>query len=423
MSSETCLILVLNCGSSSLKFAVHDTGMRTPLLSGLAERLGGDTPAITFRDVRGKWEQPLAAGSHAAALEAVLAELSRRCWLDALTAVGHRVAHGGERFTAPVLINQATIADIEACSPLAPLHNPPALLGIRVARQRLPAIPHVAVLDTAFHQTMQPEAYLYALPMAMYRKHGVRRYGFHGSSHGFVAREAVTLLGLDPADHGLVIAHLGNGASATAVQDGHSVDTTMGMTPLEGLVMGTRSGDIDAGAVLHLMRTAGLSTAEMDSLLNRQSGMLGLSELSNDCRELEAAAEQGHAGAQLALEVFAHRLARHVGGLAMALRRLDAIVFTGGIGENSARMRAMTLARLRPLGLTFDPVANARMTGGAGGIISVRGTVPRAAVVATNEEWMIACETARLARQEADTVEVGAPKADTPKAGVLAEVD
>jgi acetate kinase len=213
--------------------------------------------------------------------------------------------------------------------------------------------------------------------------------------------EAVALLGLDPTDHGLVIAHLGNGASATAVQDGHSVDTTMGMTPLEGLVMGTRSGDIDAGAVLHIMRSGGLSVAEMDTLLNRQSGMLGLSELSNDCRELESAAEQGHAGAQLALEVFAHRLARYTGGLAMALRRLDAVVFTGGIGENSVRVRAMTVARLRPLGVTLDAAANACMTGGTGGVISARGTVPRVAVVGTNEEWMIACETAWLVQQEA----------------------
>jgi acetate kinase len=407
LPSPSSLVLVLNSGSSSLKFAVHDTGARIPLLSGLAERLGADGAAITFKDAGGKQTQTLPAGGHAAALDAVLAELSHRGWLRALTAVGHRVVHGGERFHESVLITPDVIADIEACTPLAPLHNPPVLLGIRVALARLATIPHVAVLDTAFHQTMPQEAYLYALPMSLYRDHRVRRYGFHGTSHRFVAREAVALLDLDPADHGLVIAHLGNGASATAVQDGRSVDTTMGMTPLEGLVMGTRSGDIDAGAVLHIMRVCSLDPDQMDAMLNKQSGLLGLSERSNDCRELEASAAGGHTGAQAALDVFAHRLARHIGGLAMALRRLDAVVFTGGIGENSVLVRSMTLARLLPLGLTLDAAANARMTGGAGGLISASGLGPRAAVIATNEEWMIACDTAELARLGTDAL-VGA---------------
>jgi len=398
MPPDKNLILVLNSGSSSLKFAVQDIAQRTPLLSGLAERLGGMQPVITFKDAEGKRTQPLAEADHGAALDAVLAELAARGWIDQLAAVGHRVVHGGERFTRSVLITPAVIADIEACSPLAPLHNPPALLGIRIALARLPGIPHAAVLDTAFHQTMPPEAYLYAVPMAQYRDWGVRRYGFHGTSHRFVAHEAVAMLGLDPADHGLVTAHLGNGGSATAVQDGRSLDTSMGMTPLEGLVMGTRPGDIDAGAVLHMMRAEGLGVAEMDTMLNKQSGLLGLSELSNDCREVEAAAAEGHVGAKLALEVFAHRLARYVGALAMSLRRLDAVVFTGGIGENSPQVRAMTLARLRPFGMTLDAAANERMIRGAGGVITVAGTGPCAAVVATNEEWMIACDTAELAR-------------------------
>ncbi len=412
MSSHPCLILVLNSGSSSLKFAVHETGRRTPLLSGLAERLGDDNATITFRDTDGKRVQPLDrstsvsghAPGHPTALAAVLAELSRRGWVDVLAAVGHRVAHGGERFSASVLITPSVVDAIEACIPLAPLHNPAALLGIRAALTRLPDIPHAAVFDTAFHQTMRPEAYHYALPMDLYRDYGVRRYGFHGTSHRFVAREAVSLLGLHPSDHGLVIAHLGNGASATAVQDGCSVDTTMGMTPLEGLVMGTRSGDVDVGGVLHVMREAGLDPDEMGALLNARSGLLGISELSNDCRELEAAAEYGHAGARLALDVFVHRLARHIGGLTTALRRLDAVVFTGGIGENSVRVRAMTMARLRSLGLQLDPAANACMTGGACGVISAPDATPCAAVVATNEEWMIACDTAELARQAADAM-------------------
>jgi acetate kinase len=401
---DPCLILVLNSGSSSLKFAVHDTGSRTPLLSGLAERLGAENPSVTFKDGSGKRVMPLTDASHAAALDAVLDELNRRGWSQALAAVGHRVVHGGERFTASTLVTPEVIRDIEACSALAPLHNPAALLGIRVALERLAAIPHVAVFDTAFHQTMKPDAYLYALPMGLYRDQGVRRYGFHGTSHRFVARETVSLLGLDPADHGLVIAHLGNGASATAVQDGASVDTSMGMTPLEGLVMGTRTGDIDAGAVLHIMRNLGLGPDEMDTLLNKQSGLLGLSEFSNDCRELEAAAESGHQGARVALEVFAHRLARHIGGLAMALRRLDAVVFTGGIGENSVRMRAITVARLRPLGIALDPAANGVMTGGAVGVISPGGSSPRVAVVPTNEEWMIARDTAELAGRTVRTL-------------------
>jgi acetate kinase len=399
MPSKPSLVLVLNSGSSSLKFAIHDTGSRTPLLSGLAERLGAENPVITFKDSEGKRVISLGDGGHAAALEAVLAELARHDWLDALTAVGHRVVHGAERFSESTLVTPAVIDDIEACSALAPLHNPAAVLGLRVALEHLPRIPHVAVFDTAFHQTLKPEAYLYALPMALYRDHGVRRYGFHGTSHRFVAHETVALLDLDPADHGIVIAHLGNGASATAVQDGHSVDTSMGMTPLEGLVMGTRSGDIDAGAVLHLMRTLGLDADGIDVLLNKKSGLLGLSELSNDCRELEAAATEGHQGAQIALEVFAHRLARHIGSLAMSLRRLDAVVFTGGIGENSVRMRAMTLARLHPFGIELDAATNAVMTGGTGGVISTLGSRPYVAVVPTNEEWMIACDTAALANR------------------------
>jgi acetate kinase len=397
VSADRCLMLVLNSGSSSLKFAVHETRSRVPLVSGVAERLGAENPAITFKAIDGKRVLPLEVADHATALGAVLAELSHRGWLGTLAAVGHRVVHGGERFTKSTLVTPEVIGDIEACSALAPLHNPAAVLGIRVALGRLPNIPHVAVFDTAFHQTLKPEAYLYALPMSLYREQRVRRYGFHGTSHRFVAREAVTLLGLDPADHGLVIAHLGNGASATAVQDGCSVDTSMGMTPLEGLVMGTRCGDIDAGAVLHIMRTGGLDLDAMDALLNKKSGLLGLSELSNDCRELEAAAERGHKGAQVALAVFAHRLARHIGGLAMALRRLDAVLFTGGIGENSMRVRAMTVARLRPLDLTLDEAANAVITGGTGGVISTPGVTPFVAVVPTNEEWMIACDTAELA--------------------------
>lgn len=396
MDTTEPLILVINAGSSSLKFAAYAGDRRDPLLAGLADRLGQAQATVSFKGHDDTTAQPLPQPTHEAALDAVLAELTRRQWLPRLAAVGHRVVHGGERFAESVTITPEVLADIEACEQLAPLHNPPALRGIRSAMQLLPHVPHVAVMDTAFHQTMPPAAYFYALPMGLYRQLGVRRYGFHGTSHRYVAAEAVRLLGLDPGDHGLVTVHLGNGASATAVQDGRSVDTTMGMTPLEGLVMGTRSGDVDAGALSLIARRTGWGWDALDDLLNKRSGLLGLSELSNDCRELERAAQSGHAGAQLALDVFVHRLVRHIGGLAMALRRLDAVVFTGGIGENSAWVRAATLQRLQPLGLTLDAAANERMAGGAAGVIGL-GQHPIALVVPTNEEWMIARDAAAIA--------------------------
>lgn len=396
MDTAEPLILVINSGSSSLKFAVYAGEQREPKLAGMADRLGQAQATITVTADNGKATQPLPQSTHEAALDAMLAALSERHLLSRLAAVGHRVVHGGERFAQSVPITPEVLADIEACAPLAPLHNPPALRGIRAAMHRLPRVPHVAVMDTAFHQTMPPAAYFYALPMALYRDYGVRRYGFHGTSHRYVAAEAVRMLGLDPRDHGLVTAHLGNGASATAVQDGRSVDTTMGMTPLEGLVMGTRSGDVDAGALSLIARATGWDWDSMDDLLNKRSGLLGLSELSNDCRELEQAARSGHPGAQRALDVFVHRLARHIGGLAMALRRLDAVVFTGGIGEHSAWVRAATLQRLRPLGLALDAAANERMVGGKAGVISLQQH-PAALVIPTNEEWMIARDAASLA--------------------------
>jgi acetate kinase len=406
--TEQPLVLVINSGSSSLKFAVYALDRRRPLLSGLADRLGLEDATISFKDESDKTVRRLKDPTHAAALDAVLEEFTARGWLGILAAVGHRVVHGGERFSSSVRITPALLAELEAISPLAPLHNPAALLGMRVALARL-AVPHVAVLDTAFHQTMLSSAYLYAVPMSLYRDYGVRRYGFHGTSHRFVAGEAVEMLALDPKDHGLVIAHLGNGASATAVLNGRSVDTTMGMTPLEGLVMGTRSGDIDPGALVYLARRTGWNWDAMDALLNKRSGLLGLSELSSDCRELEAAASNGHAGAGVALEVFVHRLARHIGGLAMSLPRLDAVIFTGGIGENSARIRNMTVHRLKPLGLTLDEDANRRMVGGTAGVISTDKR-PLAAVVNTNEEWMIARDTAELAGLTGSAMSVPTPK-------------
>lgn len=275
------------------------------------------------------------------------------------------------------------------------LHNPANLLGIRVAKECFPTVPHVAVFDTAFHQTMPEHAYLYAVPMALYRDHGVRRYGFHGTSHRFVAAEAAQLLGRDLGQTALITAHLGNGASVAAVLNGHSLDTSMGLTPLEGLVMGTRSGDVDPGLLQFIADTENKTLAQVTDLLNKQSGLLGLSELSNDCRELQTAADAGHTGARVALAVFCYRLARHIAALTVALPRLDALVFTGGIGENAVKIRATVLGHLAVLGFTVDDTANAKCVGGQAGVITA-STSRTALVVNTNEELLIARDTAAL---------------------------
>ncbi|WP_078706490.1 acetate/propionate family kinase [Consotaella salsifontis] len=392
------LILVINCGSSSLKFALLAAGEREPMLSGLAENLGQPESRLTVKQNGGKTQRPLAnSGDHHVALGTLIEILKEQNLLGSVAAVGHRVIHGGEQFTETTLITDEVLAEIEKCNHRAPLHNPPNVLGIKIGREELPNVPHAAAFDTSFHvKSMAPEAYFYAIPMEFYEKYGIRRYGYHGTSHRFISMEAVKVLGLDPNDHGIVIAHLGNGCSATAVHNGRSVDTSMGMSPLEGLVMGTRSGDIDPAAVLYIGREDKMSVDQLDNLLNRKSGLLGLSGISNDCRTLEAAAAKGDERAILALDVFVHRLARYVGALAMSLPRLDALVFTGGIGENSVLMRKKTIARLAPLGLTLDEAANQRMVGGEGGVISSSKS-PIAAVIGTNEEWLIAKDTAELA--------------------------
>ncbi|MBV5262660.1 acetate/propionate family kinase [Pinisolibacter aquiterrae] len=396
MSHSPRLVLVVNSGSSSLKFTVLPAGGGAAILSGVAECLGLAEARLIVKENGVKTIVDLVRGDHAEALATLFAHLDEDALLDRVAVIGHRVVHGGERFTESVLVTPRVIADIEAVSALAPLHNPAALIGLCACLEALPGVPQVAVFDTAFHQTMPRAAWTYALPQALYRDHGIRRYGFHGTSHRCVSARAVDLLGLDPDDHGIVVAHLGNGASATAVLDGRSVDTTMGLTPLEGLVMGTRSGDLDVGVVAHLARVGGRSLAEIETLLNKESGLLGLSGLSSDCRTLEAAADEGHPGAILALEVFVHRLARHIGGLATSLPRLDAVVFTGGIGENSSRIRAMTLARLAAFGFDLDETSNVTCVGGREGRIS-RGGPPVAVVVPTDEEGLIAADAARLA--------------------------
>ncbi|MGF9564273.1 acetate/propionate family kinase [Neorhizobium sp. JUb45] len=399
MAEDRTHVLVINCGSSSLKFSLFAGTDRSAILSGLAENLGQAESRLILKENDAKITIALDGGSHDAALRRLMAELKERGLLDAIGAVGHRIVHGGERFVQATRLDAEVLGEIEALSYLAPLHNPANVLGVKVAMEVLGWVPHVAVFDTSFHMTIPQAAHTYAIPHE-YREAGVRRYGFHGTSHGFVAKEAVELLGLDPENHGLVIAHLGNGSSATAVLNGESVDTSMGLTPLEGLVMGTRSGDIDPGAIFHIARQDKLSIDDLDALLNRKSGLLGLSSLSNDCRTLESAAGEGHEGAILAMNVMVHRLARYIGGLATSLPRLDAVIFTGGIGENSSFVRAKTIARLATLGIKLDETTNGGMFGGRCGVISAAGSAAVAAVIATNEEWAIANEARPYIGQE-----------------------
>ncbi|MCD0157007.1 acetate kinase [Deinococcus sp. 6GRE01] len=384
--------LVLNCGSSSVKFALLDVRSGAVGLSGLAERLGSGDASARLDLPGGRRSVPLPGGTYAEAFAVIAGALDELGVRGDVGAVGHRVVHGGERFSEPALITPEVLDAVRACVPLAPLHNPANIAGIEAARAAFPHLPQVAVFDTAFHQSMPEVAFRYAVPEAWYRQHGVRRYGFHGTSHAFVAAEAAQVLGRPLEDLNLVTAHLGNGCSVCAVAGGRSVDTSMGLTPLEGLVMGTRSGDVDPGLHDFIARQAGLSLSEVTAALNRESGLLGLSGLSNDMRELEEAAARGHAGARLALEAFVYRLAKQMAGMAVALGRVDALVFTGGIGENSAAVRGAVLARLGVLGAAVDPALNARAVRGESGLISPEGSLP-ALVVNTNEELMIARQT------------------------------
>ena len=401
------LVLVLNSGSSSVKFAVLAPASGERVLAGVVEKVG--TPETELRIRRNPdhvVNERLTDGSYRVIISRILGHLPEAglgtnaggtpgSGLADLVGVGHRVVHGGERFTASVLVDDEVIAAIRAASHLAPLHNPANLAGIEAVRAAHPGLPQVAVFDTAFHQTMPPRAFRYAVPEEWYTRYGVRRYGFHGTSYRFVSERAAALLGRPLAELRLVIAHLGNGCSVTAVRDGASVDTTMGLTPLEGLVMGTRSGDVDPGVFAFLASRAGLTIDELDKTLYNASGLQGLSGVSNDMRTVEAAAAEGNERARLALEVFVHRLAKAIAGMVTSLEWLDALVFTAGIGENSAFVRSQVLARLGFLGLTEDAEANARHGRDTAGRISPGGPVV-AMVVPTDEELMIARDTARL---------------------------
>ncbi|MBA2667417.1 MAG: acetate/propionate family kinase [Trueperaceae bacterium] len=373
-------VLVINAGSSSLKVSRRPLGHTV-----VVERLG-DAP--TWRS-DAPLPPPPPLPDVGSALAACLGALARRTPLSGLEAVAHRIVHGGERYAGPILLDDDAVASIEALTRLAPLHLPANLAGVRAARTALPDLPHIGVFDTAFHAHIAPRAYRYGVPKSWYEEHGVRRYGFHGPSHDGVTRRAAELLGRPLEELRMVSLHLGNGASAAAVQEGRSVDTSMGLTPLDGLVMGTRPGSLDPGVLLHLLN-GGMPLAELDDTLQRRSGLLGLSGRSNDVRDLRAAEEAGDADARLALEVFCYRVRTTLGAMAFAMGGLDAIVFTGGIGEHDAATRRDALADLHRFGIQIDPVRNATH----GPRIDADGAAVAVVVVATDEEGMMA-EAAR----------------------------
>ena len=392
-------ILILNCGSSSAKFAVINSDSGTTLISGIAERLSAVGSQLEWKRDGSKQARALGDNaSHEHGLRAVVELLRELGLATSIRGIGHRVVHGGSTFSQSVLINDAVKQDITRCVKLAPLHNPPNLLGISLAEELFPDLPNVAVFDTAFHAHMPAKAFLYAIPWELYAEHGVRRYGFHGTSHRYVAGKTLESLGLvgDP-DSGLITAHLGNGCSATAIRGGISVDTTMGLTPLEGLVMGTRSGDIDPALIGYLEDNLGWSAKETTNVLNKRSGLIGLSGSSNDMRTLVEARNDGDERAAIAIEVFCYRLAKAIAGLSASLSRLDAVVFTGGIGENQADpIRKMTCEQLSVLGLRLDEERNRVHGCSTKGVISAEGSTPLAMVVPTDEELMIAQDTAAI---------------------------
>lgn len=392
------LVLVLNCGSSSLKFAVINATSGEEKLSGLAECLHLQDARIKWKLNGHKQEAVLGAGAaHEQALSFIVNEIlaTHPALNDNLFAIGHRVVHGGEKFTSSVIITDEVIKGIEECVTLAPLHNPAHLVGIRAAQQAFPALPNVAVFDTAFHQTMPENAYLYALPYKMYQEHGIRRYGMHGTSHYYISQQAAEILGKPVAELNIINCHLGNGGSVCAIKNGQSVDTSMGMTPLEGLVMGTRCGDIDPAIIFHLHDALGYSLADINTMLTKESGLLGLTEVTSDCRFVEDNYDS-EVAAQRAMDLYCYRLAKYIASYTAALDgRLDAVVFTGGIGENSAPIREITLNRLALLGFKVSSEANLKARFGKQGIITEADSTI-AMVIPTNEEWVIAHDALEL---------------------------
>ncbi len=398
-SSGLHRILVLNLGSSSLKYDFFDTSRPDLVFRGLVEKIGESESQHRAERGDQTHRAPVQANDHEAALNLVLSELTGPQGpldsLDQLTGVGHRVVHGGERYSAPVVITDEVLAELHRNASLAPLHNPVNILGIEACRKLVPKVPQVAVFDTAFHQTMPKHAFLYALPYDLYEQQGLRRYGFHGTSHKYVSLKAAAHLKRSSRALKMITCHLGNGASVAAVDHGRVVDTSMGLTPLEGLVMGTRSGDLDPGLLLHLINQLGMDPKEVDRLLNKQSGLLGLSGVSNDMREVVEAAEGGNPRAILAIQVFCYRLRKYIGSYLAALGGLDVLVFTGGIGENSAWIRSRVCRNLEHLGIRIDEAVNAQAhpKRGEAADVATQDSPVRVLVVPTDEEGMIAKES------------------------------
>lgn len=391
-------ILVVNCGSSSLKFQLIDSETEKASVSGICERIGAGGE-ITYKKDGEKLKKEIELADHAVALKTVLDMLTDKETgvigsLDEIQAIGHRLVHGGEKFSSSVVITEEVIKDIESCNDLAPLHNPANILGVRACQKVMPSVPNVAVFDTAFHQTMPKYAYLYGLPKEYYEKYGVRRYGFHGTSHSYVSKRVAELAGLDINHSRIIVCHIGSGASISAVKDGKSIDTSMGMTPLEGLVMGTRSGDIDPAIIEFLCNKENLSVSEITTILNKESGAIGLSKVSNDYRDLVDAMEAGNEDAKTTLEVMVYRIAKYIGAYYMALGGADVIALTAGMGENNIEVRGMLIEKLGAIGVIPDPAANTER--GVECCLTTKDSKVPVWVVLTNEELAIARETARL---------------------------
>ena len=396
-------VLVINCGSSSLKYQLINSDSEAVLAKGLCERIGIDGRLVYQKTGCDKEITEAAMPTHKEAIQMVLDALTNDKTgaigsLKEVNAVGHRVVHGGEKFAKSVVITDEVISAVEECNDLAPLHNPANLIGIRVCSELMPGVPQVAVFDTAFHQTMPAKAYLYGLPIEYYKNYKVRRYGFHGTSHSFVSKRAVEFLGLDKDNSKVIVCHLGNGSSISAVVNGQCVDTTMGLTPLEGVVMGTRSGNIDPAIMEFIAKKENLDIAGMMNVLNKKSGLLGLSGgLSSDFRDLTGAMAEGDKKAKIALEVFAYRVAKYIGAYAAAMNGVDDIVFTAGIGENVSYVREQVCSYLGYLGVELDPDANEKFRGEQGEITKP-GCKVRVFVIPTNEELAIARETLALVK-------------------------
>ncbi|MGB9607101.1 MAG: acetate/propionate family kinase [bacterium] len=401
-------VLVINCGSSSLKYQLIELEGNIVMARGIADRVGlqlYESATLTHKVNEKVWKYEVDMPNHFKAMEEVAKVLTHPEMgvirkLEEIEAVGHRVVHGGERFTEPVLIDEEVERAIEECANLAPLHNPPNLTGIRAAKALLPNVPHIAVFDTAFHSTMPPRAYIYALPYEFYERYRIRRYGFHGTSHYYVSRRAIQYLkenfSIEPSQSKVITCHLGNGCSITAVLGGESIDTSMGLTPTEGLVMGTRCGDIDPAIIPFLMEKEGLTPKEMDDILNKKSGLLGISGQTNDMRDIEEEIAKGNKRAKLAFDIFCYRVKKYIGAYAAVMGGVDALVFTGGIGENGPMEREAICSGLEFLGIKIDPEKNESTIRGKEGDISEKGASARVLVIPTNEELVIAQETARL---------------------------